>query len=148
MVYYATKKDGNVAVFDLSNTNYNNMYFNGPKSNVINSLIQKQIINGTLPSDADIVLGIAFTNLLYIEMNEKNTMTFLTNPDVFASMLRKELKPFAYWLNEYINIDDVYEMLNTMVNTLIRRLNNQAINPLSDKLEDLQSGLESVLKFT
>ena len=145
MVYYATKKDGEVTVFDLSNVNYNNLTFSNPKSNVINKIIRKQIIDGTLPSDIDAILGISFSNLLYMEMNEKNTMTFLTNPSVFASILRKELKPFVYWLNEYIDVDDVYEMLNSLVNTLIRRLNNQTINPISDKLEDFQNSIESNL---
>lgn len=132
MVYYATKKDGEISVFDLSKVDYNNLELTDSKSNILNKLIRKAIMGGILPEDMDVVLGIEFTNLLYVEINERNTITFLTNPSVFASMLRKDLKPFAYWLNEYLEVDDVYTLLNTLVNTLMKRLNNR---PLYDDCE-------------
>lgn len=145
MVYYATGKHANAEVTDLANTDYRGMDLGDYKSKMLNTTIRTAIMNGVLPGDLDIALGVEFANSLYVEMNEKNTIMFLTNTSAFGSMLRKELKPFVYWLNEYIDLEDPYTVINVLVNTIIERLNNTTFIDKCNVPDNVLSRLHATL---
>ena len=145
MVYYASGKRGNAKVNDLANIDYRDMDLGGYKSKMLNTTIRTAIMNGVLPGDLDIALGVEFANSLYVEMNAKNTTMFLTNIPTFGSMLRKELKPFVYWINEYIELDDPYTVINVLVNTIIERLNNTTFIDKCNVPDNVLSRLHAAL---
>jgi len=122
MVFFVQKNFNDVNVINLANDNIIDLDFGDNRANLINSRIRKEVINGVLPDTIDLILANAVSKNILIELNEKNIRTLYSNTDLFSSMLRKDIKKLAFWLNEYLDIDDVYHFTNLIINFLLSRL--------------------------
>jgi len=138
MLFLALRNLSNYNIIDVANTDYSNLEFNISKANNINKQIDKFIIDGLTPDKIDFIIGYVLGKRLTISCDKNVTDMVWNNTDLLSSLINKELKNLIYWLNEYIEINDVYSVINSATNSLIMKLTGEKEpNFLDDKEKKL-----------
>jgi len=136
MLFLALKNLNKYNVVDVANTDYSNLEFNVSKANNINKQIDKSIIDGLTPDKIDFVIGYVLGKRLTISCDKNITDMVWNNTDLLSSLINKELKNLVYWLNEYIEINDVYSVINSATNSLIIKLTGEEGPDFLDEKEE------------
>jgi len=146
MLFLALKNLNKYNIIDVAKTDYSNLEFNVSKANNINKQIDKAIIDGLTSDKIDFVIGYVLGKRLTISCDKNITDMVWNNTDLLSSLINKELKNLIYWLNEYIEINDVYTVMNSATNSLIMRLTNDTeSNLLNEKERKLADYLSVIL---
>jgi len=135
MLFLALKNLNSYNIIDVASTDYSNLEFSASKANNINKQIDKSIINGLTSDKIDFIIGYVIGKRLTISCDKNITDMVWNNTDLLSSLINKELKNLVYWLNEYIEIDDVYNVINSATNSLIMKLTNDTESNLLDEKE-------------
>jgi len=122
MLFLALRNLSNYNIIDVANVDYSNLEFNISKANNINRQINKFIIDGLTPDKIDFIIGYVLGIRLTISCDKNVTDMVWNNTDLLSSLINKELKNLVYWLNEYIEINDVYNVISSATNSLIMKL--------------------------
>lgn len=134
MLYFALRKGySDYNVIDIKNTDYTELEFPPAKASVINKILKEAMIkNGIAPERVDTILAYVISRNIVVGF-DADTADYLWNQtELLSAMISKELKPFAYWLNEYILIDNINTFINELTNFLIIR-NRKDIVEFGDK---------------
>ena len=146
MLFLALKNLNKYNIIDVAKTDYSNLEFNVSKANNINKQIDKAIIDGLTSDKIDFAIGYVLGKRLTISCDKNITDMVWNNTDLLSSLINKELKNLIYWLNEYIEINDVYTVMNSATNSLIMRLTNDTeSNLLNEKERKLADYLSVIL---
>jgi len=143
MLYFGYNVFNKTIVVDVKNDNFNELDFNHNKAVNINKKIQEAIINGNDPRTVDTCLGIAISKKLTCSFSKNTTDLLWNNTELLLNMLSTELKPFIYWLNEYLDINDVYTLINTIANHFIIEQRNMSID--TNDAKDLINVFSNIL---
>jgi len=125
MLYLAISNLNSYNIVDVENTDYTKLIFPLSKAAAINKKINKAIINGIRPERIDFVLGYILAKRLVINCDKNIADMVWNNSELFNSLVNKELKTLVYWLNEYIEINDIYNVIAAASNILLLKLKGE-----------------------
>jgi hypothetical protein len=126
------------AILDIAKTDFTNLEMSPNKAKIIIKHTRDSIINGIDPDRYDIILGLAFSGKILCNFDQNTASLFWNQNDVWATLVKKELKNFVYWLNEYLEINDVNNVITGIVNGLTLKLRGECVEDLLDDENDLE----------
>jgi len=144
MLFFALSNLNNFNILDVANTDYTSLNYNNSKANLINKEIKNSILNGVTPDIMDQVLGEIIGDRLTVNADKNITDMIWNNPDLFTTMVSKELRNLVYWLNEWLDIDDVNTVINAATNKLLFKMQGKDIT-ISDNIKDVYRRIKIIL---